>query len=288
MKKLLTWLILIAVITVFCTPVSAQILWRSAKTMKKGSVIAMGEWYYYNLTKVYDWDEDKWNANPNDHLKWGVETMFGYAISDRWEAMAHIPLQFHSFKTSTMDESNSGIGDICLKTRYAVIPWAKDRHGLTLLGQVRLGTGDWDYTGSEAILNTGDGGTDFGLGGIFTTAVINQFMGHLKLNYWLNGENENKVKMGNELKFIAKLDRIYNKKIKFFATYIYYNQGDKKVDGVSSDETNKIRHTFVLGGVYNPKSGWFIRPKISMFLGGEGGMTYTLAPKLDIWYIFSL
>ena len=125
MKKLITSILLMVCMGVFVLPnADAQVLWRSAKTMKKGSFIAMAQWYYMDFTQTYSWTDEEWKDEENDYLKWGFETMFGYAITDRWEAMVHIPVRFHSFKTATAEESNSGIGDIFIKTRYAVLPWA--------------------------------------------------------------------------------------------------------------------------------------------------------------------
>ncbi len=284
MKKLLALLCLAAFICVFCLPVDAQVLWRSAKCMKKGNFIAMGEWYYKSLTKIYV--NDKWEDYDDSKVDWGFETMFGYAPIDRWEVMLHVPFKFRSYSNGA-DESNAGLGDIYFKTRYGILPWAKDKHGLALVASLRLPTGKDDDSFSWN--NIGDGTTDIGLAGIFSTAWMNKFRGHLKVNYWINGENsDTKVKPGNEIKFIAKLDRNFQKKLMGFATYIYCGQGEKEVDGTAVTNSDKTRHYLCLGCVYKPKKGVFFRPKLTLPLGGENGQNYTVLPKVDFWYVFQL
>lgn len=288
MKKLITGILLTVCMGVFVLPnADAQVMWRGAKTMKKGSFIAMAQWYNMDFTQKYVWTDEEWKDEDNDYLKWGFETMFGYAITNRWEAMVHIPFRFHSFTTPTADETNSGVGDIFLKTRVGVLPWAKDKHGLTLLGSVRFGSGDYDHPYS--FCNCGDGTVDFGLAEIFSTKWMSDFRGHVKANYWINGKNDDDYDIGDELKVILKLDRNFHKKFMGFATYIYYSQFKKKnPDGDEIDESQKIRHNFVLGGVWKPKKGLFIRPKIVFPGGGEGGKNFGFKPVLDFWYVFKV
>ncbi|TKJ42549.1 hypothetical protein CEE37_02345 [candidate division LCP-89 bacterium B3_LCP] len=292
MRKLITLTLLMAVLSLYLLPqADAQVLWRGAKTMKKGSFIAMARWYYMDFTKVYDTTNEEWKDNDNDHLKWGFETMIGYAPMDRWEIMMHIPFRLHSFTTSTLDESSSGIGDIFFKTRVAVLPWSKKKHGLTFVGSVRLGTGEYDNPYS--FCNCGDGSTDFGVAGIFSSKWMNKFRGHLKLNYWVNGEgkavNDVTYNVGNEMKFIGKLDYNFHKKFMGFATYIYYNQAEKEdSQGNAIQNSDKTRHSFALGGIWKPKKGIFVRPKIVLPIGAENGKNYSFKPVLDFWYVFAL
>ena len=284
MKKFVTGIILIVCFCVFVLPqADAQVLWRSAKCMKKGQVIVMGEWYYKNLTKI--WQDDEWQDYDHTKVQWGFETMFGYAPLDRWEVMLHVPFMFKSYSNGE-DESASGIGDIFFKTRYGILPWAKDKHGLALVGSLRLPTGadDEDFSWN----NTGDGTTDFALGAIYSTPFWNDFRGHLKTNYWINGKNDDDVKGGNILRIIVKLDRNISKKVMGFATYIMDDWGDGEDADGNSIKNEKIRHFFVLGGVWKPKPGLFIRPKVSFSLGGKIGTNASYVPKLDVWYVFKL
>ena len=41
-------------------PAQSQILWRSAKTMKKGTCIAMTSAFYMDYNRSYDWMNDEW------------------------------------------------------------------------------------------------------------------------------------------------------------------------------------------------------------------------------------
>ena len=198
----------------------AQVLWRSAKTMKKGSIITMGMMYYMDFSKKYDSVTEEWKDNPNDQSNKGFQLMFGYGVTDRLETSIHVPITFKSINTPTIDETTSGIGDIYLKTRYSILSWAKDKHGLTVVGSLRFATGKDDET--VGFCNCGDGTTDVGLGGIFSTKWKHKFRGHVKLNYWLNGKNDADTNIGDEIKLILKLDRNLTPKIMPFVTYIYY------------------------------------------------------------------
>lgn len=277
-----------AVFWVFCLPTNAQVLWRSAKTMKKGSVIAMAQWYSMDFTKKYI--DDDWKNNPSDQLNWGFQTMFGYAVTDRFETMVHIPYYFKSHRddASSIDTYEQGIGDVWIKTRLGVLPWAKNKHGLALTTTLRLPTGS--KIGDHKFCYCGDGSTDFALGGIFSTAWMHDFRGHLKLNYWFNQKNFNEVDIGDEMKLIVKLDRNFHKKFMGFTTYIYYSKlSNKNVPaGTIIQNIDKKRHYFVIGGVYKPKKGVFVRPKISFAIGGEKLINFTFKPMLDFWYVFTI
>jgi len=52
MKHLTTITLAVSLLIVLSAPVQSQILWRGAKTMSKGSVIVMAEYYYMDFTKT--------------------------------------------------------------------------------------------------------------------------------------------------------------------------------------------------------------------------------------------
>jgi len=243
----------------------------------------MGEWYYTDFTRQYI--NDEWNDLPegNSQTCWGFETMFGYAITDRLEGHLHLPIAFKSKETPTSDNSSSGIGDIYLKGRYGVLPWAKDKHGLTLTGALRLGTGD-----DEASPALGDGTTDFALGAIFSSAWLSQFRGHLKANYWVNGETDDDVSIGNQLKVLGKIDYNLSPGVMPFLTYIYKSQAESEFSDGSTCNPETIRHYVVFGGVWKPKKGLSVRPKVVLPLGGENGRNFSIKPVLDLWYVFGI
>ncbi len=283
MKKKLSIIIAIALSLSFSMSANAQILWRSAKTMTKGSFITMSHMYYMDYTKKYS--NDDWGDNPNDQSNFGFNFMLGYAVTDRWEVMLHAPLAFKSFSSSTMDEDCNSFSDIYFKTRFSLVPWTKDKNGFALIGTLRLPTGSDEE--ANAFLNQGDSTTDIALGGIFSSKWINKFRNHIKFNYWLNGETDSNVNVGNELKFILKLDNNLHPKFMPFITYIYY----KKFENMDSNDneiagSDKSRNYFVFGGVIKPKKGFFVRPRFSFHFGGENGVIFDIKPILDIWYVF--
>ncbi|MBT3233529.1 MAG: transporter [Calditrichaeota bacterium] len=266
---------------------NAQVIWRSAKTIKKGSVIAFGEWYLSDLTKSYDWANEEWKDFPDGKTKtvWGLETMVGYGISDRWEAMVHVPVAFKSYEFNDDEKSSSGIGDIYFKTRYAVLPFNKvSKQALTLHGALRLGTGD-----EEAEMALGDGTTDFAFGGIFTKVLSPKFVGHAKLNYWMNGKMENDFNVGNELKLVGALGYKLTPKVMPRAVFIYYSMGQREnADGDAIDNSEKSRVNLVLDAVIRPKAGLTVRPRVLIPLGGEGAENVSFKPIIDLWYVFNI
>ena len=271
---LLTAFILLAMLSVSA---QAQVLWCGAKTMKKGSIIAMAEWYLMDFTKSYYWDSEEFKdfASGKESTTWGFETMLGYAVTDRLEALLHVPIAFKSSTSPPAEEvTSSGIGDMYLKARYAVLPWTKKSLGLTLLGSLRFSTGD-----EEASPSLGDGTTDFCLGAIFSTKWKKQFRGHMKVCYWLNGENDDEVDIGDEMKIAVKLDRNLCPKMMPFLSYSYYKQ---------VKNSQKTRHCVCLGVDWKPKSGLLIRPKVTLPLGGEGGSLFDYKPMIDILYVFKI
>ncbi|MBL7191927.1 transporter [bacterium] len=286
MKKLAVLMLIAVIITAAVMPASAQVLWRSAKTMKQGSFIAMAQWYYMDFTKKYI--DGEWKDNPSDQLNWGFQTMFGYAVTDRMEMMIHIPYYFKEMKSNSVDTDEQGIGDIWIKTRLSVLPWTPKKHGLTITTTLRLPTGS--KIGDHKFCYCGDGSTDFALGGIFSTAWMYNFRGHLKLNYWFNQKNFNETDIGDELKLIVKLDRNFTKKIMGFCTYIYYKKwpNEDVPLGTEIADIEKSRNYLVLGGVYKPISGLFIRPKVAFSIGGEYLIDYEFNPTIDIWYVFTM
>jgi|GEM_PF-903462 len=283
-SKILSLILILFLLTI--VPAQSQMLWRSAKTMKKGTFIAMTSGFHMGFNRSYNWSEEEWIDYSNDksYTWFCFSSMFGFALSNRIEAMIHLPLDFKSRESTGSDLSASGFGDIFVKTRVSVFPWAKDKHGLTLTGAARFSTGD-----KEAEIALGDGSTDFALGGIFTTAWMGKFRGHMKANYWLNGKNDSDYNIGDELKFIAKLDHNFSPKFMGFLTYIYYSQFKlKDTDGNEIENSNKNRHYATIGCLIKPVKGIFIRPKVLVPLTAKGGSMYSFKPMIDFWYTFAI
>jgi hypothetical protein len=70
-------------------------------------------------------------------------------------------------------------------------------------------------------------------------------------------------------------------------TYIYYSKFESEnADGDKISGSDKSRNYLVVGSVFKPKAGWFIRPRFSFHFGGENGVMFDVKPILDIWYIF--
>ncbi|MBN2417206.1 transporter [bacterium] len=265
---------------------SAQIIWRPAKTLSHGSFLIYTSNYITQFNKSYDWNGEKWVPYGDDRKMTyvGMETMFGVGLTDRIELLVNLPVNFNSVETGGVENSASGIGDMYLKTRVAVVPWTADRGGFTLVGAVRLASGD-----REVMPALGDGTTDFVVGGIFSSGWKSGFRWHLRAAYWLNGKTDSDTDLGDELKILAKLDRTIAAKLAGFVTYIpdiFFK--NKDADGEAIDNSQKHRHYISAGIVWNPVKGLFIRPKATIPVAGEGGSLYSVKPLVDVWYSFAL
>jgi len=267
-------------------PVQAQLIWRGAGMLKPGQAIVQASNYLTHFDCAYNWGDEKWVDYPDGRaFSWnGSQTMIGVGVTPRLELMAHLPIHFKSNEISGIEKEASGLGDLYLKARYAVLPWAKDRHGFTVVAAVRLPTGD-----DKAEIALGDGSTDLALGGLYTTPWKKGFRGHLRAAYWLNGKNEADVNIGNELKFIAKLDRKFSSCLMGFLTYTHYRLSKRAdADGAAMAHTQKTRNYLSPGLVWKPIKGLNVRPKVLIPFGGTGGSLFTVKPLLDLWYTFKL
>ena len=284
MKRHIPMMLAVVLLFTFSNQTVAQILWRSAKMMSGGSFIAMTSGNLTSCGRSYDWGSESWADFGEDRSMstTGIETMLGFGVTDRIEAMVHIPLLFKKNEVGGVETSAAGLGDIYVKTRIALVRWAKGSHGFTLVGAARFGSGDTDSTPA-----LGNGSMDFALGGIFTTKWMGKFRGHFKFNTWLNGKTNTDMNIGDEVKFIGKLDHNLSSKLMGFLSYIYYGQGKRKnAAGDIVDNTQKSRNYAVMGLVFKPVKGLFIRPKVTIPVAGKGGNLFTIKPVLEAWFVF--
>lgn len=266
--------------------VQAQLIWRGAGMLKPGHVIVQASNYLTDFNRSYNWGDEKWMDYPDGRaFSWnGSQTMIGVGVTRRLELMAHLPVHFKSNEISGIEKEASGLGDLYLKARYALLPWSKNSHGFTVVAAIRMPTGD-----EKAEIALGDGSTDLALGGLYTTPWKNGFRGHLRAAYWLNGKNEADVNIGDELKFIAKLDRKFSPRFMGFLTYVRYQVAKREnADGAVMAHTQKSRNYLSPGLVWKPIRGLNVRPKVLIPLGGTGGSLFTVKPLLDLWYTFKL
>ncbi len=294
MKRLLTVILLVTLIGLFVLPASAQVLWRSAKTMKKGSFIAMTNFYYQSITQTWDTDNEEWCDCEDEKSEWGFNSMLGYAVTDRMEVMAHIPFksisgEFKNVAGDIEEQEAMGLGDIWLKTRIGVLPWAKDKHGFCITSTLSLPTGNTiqgpDASGTLSNkVKLGSGRIKYALGGIYSSKWFSKYRAHVKLNYWFDQPD-----YGDNMKLILKNDWNFDKKLMGFATYIMMKKWkDRTAAGVMKPNSHKIRHIAQVGAVYKPNKGVFIRPKVAFIVGGEVGLKYDFKPMIDFWYVFSI
>ena len=243
----------------------------------------MNRIHYSEFDRWYDWDSEQWVdlSRQDRSIQSGLETMLGYGVTDRIEVMLHLPIPYKYSRIGETKNRHMGFGDILLKTRIGLKQWMEDKHGFTLVGALRLSTGDLEH---EPAL--GDGTTDWSVGGIFSSSWMENWCGHLKGIYWRNGENRSNQKIGDQWRMIAKIDRRFSSWWIGFLTYGYVHQSAKTdKNGDEIDGTTLFRHYGCLGCIFKPLQGLNIRPKLTFPVAAQGGNLYRVQPCLDVWYV---
>ncbi len=176
--------------------------------------------------------------------------------------------------------SSFGIGDIWLKSRYALI--TKGSILFTLSGALIVPTAD-----KNANPQIDDRTVDFGLGGILQTKTYKNMIGHLRFGYWLMGKINDSTKLGDMFEYFAKLDYKLTNTLTPFFTIFGTLQGKTKISGRTIDKTEKNRNNIQIGVIYKPSPILWIRPKISAPIlpmsKGASIAPYTIG--LDFWVI---
>ncbi|HIE05819.1 MAG TPA: hypothetical protein EYP58_03355 [bacterium (Candidatus Stahlbacteria)] len=282
MKKVL------AIILLATLPLSAQLLWRGAKTMKQGSFIGMVGLYYKDLVKSYNWTDEEWQEiSGSSYLEIGGNLMVGYGVLDNLEFLVHIPVVMKDYDVQGTSSSSSGIGDVFPKLRFMAIRGGKEMPVfLTFLAAARFPTGDKDA--SPAL---GDGTIDIGGGFLLMTRKMNKFKFHVKGAYWYNGKTDSDVDIGDCVIGIGKIDYHVAPKVMPFLNFTgkyFFAKRDSAGNEVANSE--KQRFEVIPGLVWKPIKGLSIRPKVKFPIPtpalNKGGKLYTFMPGLDIWYAF--
>lgn len=282
MKKVL------AIILLATLPLSAQLLWRGAKTMKKGSFIGMVGFYYKDLVKTYNWTDEEWQEiSGSSYLEYGGDLMVGYGILDNLEFLVHVPVVMKDYDVQGTSSSSSGIGDVFPKVRFMAIKGGKEIPiFLTFLVAARFPTGDKD-----ASPPLGDGTIDIAGGFLLMTKKMSNFVFHLKGAYWYNGKTDSDVDLGDCMPFVGKIDYIINPKLNGFLNFSgKYQFAKKDSSGTEVPNSEIQRFEIIPGLVWKPIKGLSIRPKVKLPIPtpalNKGGKLYTFMPGLDIWYVF--
>ncbi len=101
MKKVLTIVCAVVFICSVCIPSYAQLaLWRSAATLKQGQYIVMTQFYYMDFAKTFDTAEEEWKDYNDSKTECGFQSMIGYGVTDRMEALIHIPFRSISYESA--------------------------------------------------------------------------------------------------------------------------------------------------------------------------------------------
>jgi len=280
-RKLLTLILLASL------PLSAQLLWRGARTMKQGSLIGMVGIYYKDLSQAYDWTNDEWKDLTDTYLEYGANLMVGYGILDNLELLVHLPVLMKDYEVQGSSLSSSGIGDLFPKIRFMALPASKGMPiFFTLVAAARFPTGDKD-----ASPPLGDGTIDFGGGFLLMTKKFSNFKFHLKGGYWYNGKTDADVDLGDLVIGIGKIDYHAAPGVMPFLNLTgKYLFAKKDSAGNEVTHSEKQRFEVIPGLVWKPIKGLSIRPKVKLPIPtpslNKGGKLYTFMPGLDVWYVF--
>ncbi|MEO0074645.1 MAG: hypothetical protein ABIK31_00850 [candidate division WOR-3 bacterium] len=276
MKKSLVVMIFLAVVVnmLFATP----LIWRGATTIKPKQFIVQSNFYYSQTTKSYDTTQNKWDTltTKKQVSSLNADIMVGYAPIKNLELKVLVPVASKSKDTS----SSFGIGDIWLKSRYALI--TKEPLLFTLSGAVVLPTAS--KTANPPI---DDRTVDIGLGIIAQTKTFGKLLGHLRFGYWLMGKTNDTTKVGDMFEYFVKLDYKISKTLTPFLTILGTQQAKTKINNQQSHGTDRNRTNLQVGTIYKASPILWIRPKISLPITSmcKGGSLAPYTIGLDFWMI---
>lgn len=276
-------MILISLMLAFVANITqaGPLLWRDPKTINKGSFIVMAGFGYNKQAKVWNDTNETWDALTAKQRVQTISSMFmlGYGLFKNFEILSYIPVlkrdrdTLHSF----------GQGDVWFKAKYCVLN-KKGLPTVALLAATRLPVSDKN---ARPLLD--DHSLDFAFGAKAATPKYSNFVGHLKVGYWLNGnDTTGTVNLGDEIEAIIKIDYWFMKTAFFFLNAEYV-QTFKNKDSTGTDIPNTDKNSLVLtpGLTIKPVTGLTLRPKIGVpiYALSKGGRLYPFSVGLDVWYI---
>jgi hypothetical protein len=280
MRKMLY--VAVAILLVVNVAHAGPLLWRGPKTAPAGKPIFMVGLGYSITDKSYDWTDKEWTKLTDSDQTTVINShfMIGYAPTNKWEFMAHIPVMYKSKDTLT----SFGLQDLWIKTRYNFLG-GKTTPYVTGVAALRI-----PFANEEAKILLDDRTLDFALGALFMQ-TFSPVVIHLKAAYWLNGSRETAtgdINVGDDIEIIFKPEYIFTPKVKAFLNFEWIETfKSKDEDGFDLDNTEKRRLTVSPGVVVQAAPGLSIRPKLLFPIEAinEGGSNFTWKAGLDIWFI---
>lgn len=185
-----------------------------------------------------------------------LASVLGYGITPKWSVFTVVPTRYLQRDFGSSDNSDFGLGDATLFTRYEL--WRSDQRGKTLrfspFAGIRLPTGEDG--------RTGDGSTDVFAGLIFTLASVD-YVFDSQLSYTENRPADGFTR-GDQLSFDTSFQyRLLPQKITSRTTGFLFGvlelnleyTADNRVQGIVNDDSGGFQ-MFVTPGVQYTTRRW--------------------------------
>ena len=271
--------IIIALLVAAVLSQAGPLLWRDPKTVEKGKFIVMAGIGYNKTTKSWNWNDEEWTDLQVNQQVTTISShfMFGYGVLNNTEILLHVP----TAKKDRDTLHSLGIGDIWIKAKYCFMK-GKNKPSAAALIATRVPT-----SSEEARPLIDDQTLDFAFGAKIATPKFSNFVGHLKLAYWLNGTKDS-VDLGDEIEAIVKIDYWFLKNAFAFINCELV-EGFRSIDDSGNElpNTGKRNLQVTPGLTIKPIPGLTVRPKVTfpVFAVNKGGNAFPYAVGIDIWYM---
>lgn len=271
---------MLMICTLIAAAHSGPLIWRSAKTISAGKLIACGSFCYNETNQSYNWANEEWASLDDAQrvMTVGAHFMLGYAPVRNLELLAHVPVMMKSRDTL----SSFGLQDLWLKARYNFVG-GKGKPYVTGVLAARLPTSSDDMD-----IALDDGTLDIGAGLIGMSPRLGAFTVHLRAAYWYNGERESgevSTDIGDDIEVVLKLDYAVSGKLcAFLNTEFVESMKSADSDGVAIENTQKRRLTLTPGLTIALPHGVSLTPKVSVPIAAvsHGGSIFPWQIALDV------
>ena len=209
---------------------------------------------YSTAGDMLDKDGEK-QSLPNDATGIRIPIWASHTLREKLQVFAILPI----VSTDDGTNSESGIGDIWLGAKYAVIP----EDCLTIRGALDIPTGD-DVKG---LGNAGGFGIDIAA---LTQKQMDKFelQGQLGIRY--NGEDsDTKWKPGIGFYLVGRAEYAFTEKIGGIVGLTYFNQGDGEAGGTELKDSKVNWLEISIGGYYSISEDFWVAPVLDYTLTGS-------------------
>ncbi|MFC1485878.1 transporter [Candidatus Latescibacterota bacterium] len=224
---------------------------------------------YTTAGDMYDMDSEK-QSLTDDATGIRVPINVNYNVIENLRAFAIVPI----VSTDNGVDSESGIGDIWLGAKYAVMPEGV----LTVRGALDIPTGDDE----KGLGNAGGFGID--IAALSRKSIIEDKLtaqGQLGIRY--NAEDSDTKWTPGLAFYVGGTTRYDSEKLIGFVALTYFNQGDGEADGTEIKDSTVNWLLLEIGGFHRITEDLWVGPFVDYSLTGTNTAA-DLGINLRVWY----